>query len=386
MATTPRTKAPAAKATASAKSKGTAAKGKAAAPKAAESTAVVPSSKKPEKLLDAHTFVTFQGYATELPQDERVFEKDQVLYIISVEETADSVRYAACKADEVAAYLSDGEDAVDGGEVAHNEVRELKGSALEKAQDAYMPVTVVGHLQELMDDNSEDPIAVARALNSEIAESYFWMGGSLAIILQTGAHLKENGGEYEGEDAFNEFCQTEFGFKASKGRALARIYLTYSKLEGFDPTALGGIGWSKVSIAERFVTSENVEEVLALAAESTQNNLPMVLKEKYETAAGTTASGRAASRQVITKKTIIFKLEEAAAETVELAIKYGMTQFGIASADMMIERICSEWASEHLETKAHKEKIAAKVKVMAKQRQAAEAEKAPAKTTTKKAA
>lgn len=401
MATQTKTK-PTAKAAAPAakgKAKPATAAAKKPAAKASEGAAAKPA--KPSVVFETGTLVKFNGYRSNMDKDEVVFAEGDILYIVEVEDEAESgILYSAINAKDIAAYEED-PDSVNGGQVAPAEVSELKGSALDKAQDTYMPIVVMAPLAELLAENDGNAIEVAIGLNRAIQANYFWMGGALAQILQTGAYLKENGGDYEGEEAFNEFCQAEFAFKASKGRALARIYKTFSQIEGFDADKLASVDWSKVAIAERFVTPDNVDEVLEVAENSTQRDLAVALKQKFVAENGKTASGRGASRGAsITKKTLSFRLDEDAAETVELVIQQCMKQAGFEPGNeaLALERICMQWADEHVEADSAKKRIQSKAAKAAKAREAAAkpataapaakaatpAAKAPAKKPAKK--
>jgi hypothetical protein len=328
--------------------------------------------KAPAVLFEVGDFVKFNGYRTDVSKDEAAFEKDETLYLIEVDEQEDGVLYTAIIASDISEYETNGDENVRGGQVAPSEVSQIKGAALEKARDTYMPVVRTGKLAELLDE-TDDPIEVAVNLNHTIQETYFWLGGALAIILQQGSYLKENGGSYEGEDAFNDFCQDEFGFKASKGRDLARVYRTFSQIDGFDPASLDAVGWSKAAIAERFVTEDNVEEVIEIATDTTQRELAATLKEKYVSESGTTGSGRAASRggNKLVTKTMSFRLDEDSAETVELAINQCMKQNGIENEALALERICLEWAQDHVEAKTAAKRIQTKGNKAKKAREAA---------------
>jgi hypothetical protein len=377
---------------AAAPAKGKAAPAKAAAKKpaakASEGAAAKPA--KPTVVFEANTLVKFNGYRSNMDKDEVVFAEGDILYIVEVEDDAESgILYSAVHAKDIAAYNEDPES-VNGGQVAPAEVSELKGSALDKAQDTYMPIVIMDHLAELLAESDGNAIEAAIGLNRAIQANYFWMGGALAQVLQTGAYLKANGGDYAGEEAFNEFCQAEFAFKASKGRALARIYKTFSQIEGFDADKLASLDWSKVAIAERFVTPENVDEVLDVADNSTQRDLAVTLKQKFvNTESGKTASGRGASRGAsITKKTLTFKLDEDAAETVQLVIQQCMKQSGFepGAEGLALERILIEWADTHVEADSAKKRIQSKAAKAAKARAETAPKAAPAKAASSKVA
>lgn len=375
MATKPKTKPSTAAAKATPKNLGSKAapKGKTAA-KASEKAAK--PATKPAVILEVGTFVKFGGYRANVDKSEAIFKEGDILYIVEVDNDDTGVLYSAIPASEIAEYEQNGDDNVTGGQVAPAEVTELKGSALEKARDTFMPVVMIGKLAELMEAN-DDPIQVAIELNQNIQQTYFWLGGALARVLQVGAHLKENGGDYTGEEAFNDFCQSEFGFKASKGRQLARVYLTFSQIPNFDPSKLDAVGWSKAAIAERFVTEENVEKILDIAETTGQRELAATLKEKF-VKENVSPSGKAVSRATVQKSTLTFRLEEDAAETVKLALQQCKKQSGIEDDNLALERIMLEWANDHVEADTIKKKIASKAAKVAKTREIAAAETAAA--------
>jgi hypothetical protein len=353
------------------------AKAKAAPAKKAAEAAAKPA--KPVAVLAVGAFVKFLGYRANVTKDEAIFKADEILYLIEVGTADDkSVVYSAIKAADLGEYQDSGLDNITGGEVTPQEVAELKGTALEKATEQFTPVAIIGKLEDLLAEAEGDAIQVAVELNREIQAAYFWMGGALAKILQEGTYLKANGGQFDGEDAFNEFTNAEFAFSGSKGRALARIYTTFSKIEGFDPDRLASVDWSKVSIAEKYVTPENVDTVLEIAESSTQRELAVTLKEKFASG-NTTPSGKTASRSSIQKVTLAFKFEEDAAETVKLVIKQAMTQIGTESESLALERIMLEWAEDHVDGDTAKKRIQSKAAKVQKVRDAQAAEDAAEK-------
>lgn len=370
---------PAAKAAPKAKAP---AKGKAKATKASA------ASKPVADLLEIGAFVKFKGYANEVSDDESVFVEGDVLYIAEVDTDGDVTMYSCIPASEVSEFLENGDENVTGGQVAPSEVSEIKGGALDKAREQYMPISLVGRMEELLDEHKGDAVELADALHEDIQQSYFYMGGALAQVLKSGTYLTENGGDYEGDEAFNDFCQDHFGFKASKGRQLARIYSTFSALPDFDPEDLAGIGWSIAGKLEKYVTPENVDEVLDAAKEDgvTQRTVDAVMKEKFVDADGKSASGRSTSRggDKLVMKSMSFRLSEDSADTVEIALQQCMKQNGIESMELALERICLEWGQEHIETKTAATNLQRKANKAAKARELAAANK-PATAAKSKA-
>lgn len=358
---------------------------KKAAPKGkAKATSAAAKPKAVEKLLEVGSFVKFKGYANEVDPDEIAFKEGDTLYIAEIDSEGDGTLYSCVKADDVAEFLENGDENVTGGQVAPSEVSEIKGGALDKVRETYMPIALVGRMEELLDEHEGNAVELADALNEEIQQNYFYLGGALAKVLQDGSHLAENGGEYEGDEAWNDFCQDHFGFKASKGRQLARIYSTFSALPDFDPDNLAGIGWSIAGKLEKYVTADNVDDVLNTARDEgvTQRTVDTVMKEKFVDAEGKSASGRSTSRgEKLVTKTMTFRLSEDSADTVEIALNQCMKQNGIESMELALERICLEWGQDHIETKTAKTNITRKAAKAAKAREAAAtpAAKAPAK-------
>jgi hypothetical protein len=357
------------------------AKARATKPKAAPAAATKAAA--PATVLEVGSFAKFTGYRSALEKSEVVFAEGDTLYIVEVDDTDDGVLYSAVKAVDAGEYIEDGDENVTGGQVAASEIVELKGGALEKARDAFMPVTAIGQLAAMLEEN-DDVISVAEELNQGIQEKYFYLGGALAMVLQKGAYLKENGGDYEGEDAFGEFCQETFSFKASKGRQLARMYQTFSQIEGFDPSTLEQIGWSKAAIAERFVTEDNVDEILQLAGTVSQRELANELKTKFVAENGATASGKAAGRATIKKVSMSFSLEEDSAETVQLALDACMKQNGFENPALALERMATEWAQDRIEAPTTQKRIQTKANKAQKARDAAAKEKAAPKAAAPK--
>lgn len=357
---------------------------KAPVKKATKAAAKAPANKAPAKVIENGMFAKFTGYRSEVAADEAIFTEGDVVYIIESEETESGLLYSAIKAEDVGEFLENGDESVEGGQVAGSEVSELKGGALDKAREAFVPIVQIGRMEELLSEAGDDAIAAAVELNQQIQENYFYMGGALAMILQSGVHLVENGGEYEGEDAFNDFCQAEFGFKASKGRQLARIYATFSSIPDFEPDSLRGIGWSIAGKIEKYVTNENFEEVIEAAAapDVTQRTVDTVMREKFVEADGKSASGRATTRgEKLVTVNMSFRLSEDSAETVKIALQQFMKQRGVASEELALEGIMVEWGQEHIETKTAKQKLGARARKAAAARENKEAgtTKAPAK-------
>lgn len=325
-----------------------AAKASGKAKKADTSKAVAPA--KPVKLLEVGAFATFTGYKTDVGEDA-VFKENEKVYIVEVtpQEGDKAAVYTAVDLDSIETYLNNPEDdEVRGGEVGVNEVTPIRGEELTTLREKHVPVKLVGRMAKLLETQEGDKIAIAKGLYESAQEDYFYLGGLLAMILQDGSYLKENGGEYEGDDAFNQFCVDTFGFEQGKGRDLARIYTTMAALPNFEPAMLKKIGWSNARAIQRYVTEDNLEEVLALAEDKTQRELPMVLKERFVGETNTTPSGATATRATVKKTTLSFKLLEDAASGITMTIQAVMKATGAKDEAAALETIVMTYAQEHL--------------------------------------
>lgn len=332
------------------------------AAKAAETkTAAAP---KPVKLLEVGAFATFTGYKSEMSAEDAVFKADEKVVVVSIDnDEKTGTLYTAVRPEDYAAYLEDPENySGDGGQVAPSEVAPVKGTELIALQERFTPIKLVGRMEEILAENPDDLIAAAQDLNNAANESYFYLGGVLAKVLQEGVYLKENGGDFEGDTAFEDFCQTTFGKGQAWGRDLARIYVTFAALPNFTPEMLQGVGWSNARAIQRFVTEDNLTEIVEIAANTTQRELPAILTEKYVTEGNRTPSGAAASRGASIKKVAItFKLSEDAAQGVTMALEEVRKEKNFDNDNDALEHIIMTYASEHVASGQKQQRIAKKL-------------------------
>lgn len=324
---------------------------------------------KPEvAVLEPNTFVKFAGYVSEVAEGDQDFAKGDVLYIVGVTaaEGENPTMYDVIPASQVPAYLEDPEsEEVEGSQLVVQEVTALAGRALADAKDSYLPIPSIGKLDSIIEEADGDLIDAARGLFSDLEENSFYLGGVLAKVRREGSHLKENGGEYEGDAAWDEFCQNEFGFGGAKGGDLARQYTTFAAIEGFDPASLADIGWSKLREIQRYVTPDNVDELLDEAKNSTKRELSVKLVEKFASDGNKTAAGKTATRgggsASVKMLALTLKLPESAHEGVTMVLKEAMKTYGVNSEAEAAERIFMAWADEHIQSATKKKQIASKV-------------------------
>lgn len=322
--------------------------------------------------LEVNTFVGFTGYVSEIPENEQDFTKGDVLYIVKVMPAAgdNPTMYDVIPAAQVPLYLEDPEDEnIEGAQLIVQEVKALTGKALTDARDTYLPIPSLGKLDDIIGEADDDLVEAARGLFNDMEQNSFYLGGVLAKIRRAGMHLKENGGDYEGDAAWDEFCNGEFGFSGAKGGDLARQYTTFAAIPDFDPSKLADIGWSKLREIQRYVTEENVDELLDTARESTKRELAVVLVQKYTVEGNKTPTGAKATRgggAAVTMLPLTMKLAEDAHAAVIMALAEAMKVYGVGTQAEAFERIIVAWADEHVQSATKKKQIASKVDAAAK--------------------
>ena len=364
-----------------------------AAPKArAKKASEAPAEKKTKPAteivsLEPSTFVKFSGYVNETAEEDQTFQKGDVLFIVGVVEATDEspLLYECIRAGDVDAYQQNPEDEnIEGQQLAVQEVQALSGRALQDANESYLPIPSVGDLEQIIEDAGGDLVLASQTVFGQIEQSFFYLGGILAKIKREGAFLVENGGSYEGEDAWNEFCTENFQFSGAKGGDLARLYTTFAAVPGFEPSLMNDIGWSKVREIQRFVTEDNYMELLEDARNLTRSELKATLTTKYVDETGRTPSGAVASRpgggNAIKTLTLHFKLVEDVAAGVQLALDEAVKHYGVENHSQALERIMFEWAEEHVASATKQKRITSKIE------KASKAAKTEAKAPKQKAA
>ena len=340
-------------------------KAKKVSTKAAETKAVA----KPEvALLAPNTFAKFAGYVSEVAENEQDFAKGDTLYVIGVvaAEGENPTMYEVIPASQVPAFIADPEDEnIEGSQLVVQEVAALGGKALNDAKEAFLPIPSIGKLDSIIEEADGDLLEAARGLFSDLEENSFYLGGVLAKVRREGSHLKENGGDFEGDAAWDEFCQGEFGFGGAKGGDLARQYTTFAAIPEFDPSSLADIGWSKLREIQRYVTEDNVDELLDTAKNSTKRELSVKLVEKFASEDNKTAAGKSATRgggsASVKMLALTLKLPEESHTAVTMALTEAKKVYGVNTDAEALERIIVAWADEHVQSATKKKQITSKV-------------------------
>lgn len=317
-----------------------------AAPAKKASVKEAPEAKKPPVKFEVGQVLEFKGYAN--PDTNGKFAPGDRLVLVQKNKDKESgqMEYGCVLESEYDAYKKDSES-VDGEILVKGEFKAVAGKAVAKVQEK-VDITLVGSMKKLLKGHSA--IEVAENLRTEIGEKFFYFGGALAKIYYEQEYVKA--GYNDPKNGWDLFCQEKFEFSGRKGLYFASIYQTFSRIPGFDPQRLGSVGWSKAAELARYVTAENVDELITLAENTPIAHLKGELRKKYAEN-NVTASGKVASRggSSGSKVTLRFQYHGDQAEFINFALDEAKKHFGVSDDAQALEAIISAWANETLDTK-----------------------------------
>lgn len=325
--------------------KGGAKPGKASAPKAKAEKA--PNFKEGQSL-------EFLGYTN--ANDEPVYQPGDRIVFISTEKNSDNqfVLNTVKEAD-YEAYKADPEDEdVAGDQVFPAEVKKAEKLAV----DPYaFQLVHVGKLDEILEQNDNDPLAAYTATREAAEESFFYMGGFIAELYKD-RKFREYG-DYEDETdgdkvkhgtGWAKFARDQLDMDARKAHASMQVYRRFSAIPGFDPATIGagsGLGWVKLQLMANTVTADNVEELIERAKDTPVEEFREVIRTEY--VADREAQGTARQSAPKVKRVAFnFKLFEDQGEGVKLVFDTAKKETGITDENQLLERIVMEWARDHL--------------------------------------
>jgi hypothetical protein len=180
--------------------------------------------------------------------------------------------------------------------------------------------------------SEQDALDAAKALVTQVEETYFTLGGVLAHIYYEGI-FKSVG--YTGKRGFAEYVEKELGVQYRKAMYLIDIYVHFRKL-GVDERRLTEIGWSKAKELTKYATPENFDELIELAGTKTREELVEHLRETMVDAEGVNPDR-------VRRLTLKFQLFQDQGETVTRALDEAKQRVGNDSPEQALEYICAEW-------------------------------------------
>ena len=148
------------------------------------------------------------------------------------------------------------------------------------------------------------------------------------------------------------FVENELKVGYRKAMYLIKGYGAWNKY-GLTQEDFTAIGWTKAIQISDVMDSENAQELVELAKESSVNELKETIKESYVPEGKDT-------REVVKKVTFKFRLVEDQAATIQDYLEMAASQLEEKKLDAVFEHIVSEWATEHLDVSAMKKRGKAK--------------------------
>lgn len=290
--------------------------------------------------------VEFVGYADD---NEGSFSPGDLLYVLEIEGGKDDKLYSVIPASEVDRYQED-EASVDGEQLVAAEFKAFTGSKTlsMRKEEATLPAFVaVGEMKKYL---KGDLIEQAQKLDGSAAKSLFYLGGVLSAIYRN-RDLWARNGATSGKSGWKEFCEENFGFGNRKADYCINIYHAYSAIPNFDVSRLADVQWSKVAKLASYVTADNYEELLDLAASDgmTYLKLDAVLLSDYTTD-GKTPSGKTATRDSgkVAVTRFNFTLYEGNAGVVQDILEAAKAHYGTEDLNEVFLNIITDFGKEIL--------------------------------------
>ncbi len=340
-----------------------------------------------EKEVAVGSFVRFLGYADDVPENERMLEKDADYEVLELTEagyvvTFDNPDFDAKKkvnADsnpktlETEVFKTEATlvDAPEGAVAAPTatvtkiksgktpkvpaavvkEPKAPKVKAVKEPKPPKAPKVVVDKdaLPELtaeqedadvlaIVEESTDLVTTAQELEGNIGKNEYHLGGVLYHIKKSGAY-KELNEAYKENAGFAAFTKDYLNVDYRKAMNLIDIYVTFSQLGIENPAErVSQIGWTKASKITPSLREEGAvaEDLLTLAQENTSADLSLAIKEQTTHVGGTKGTP-------VKKVTIKLRYFEAEASTIMMAISTAKNAQSLADDEAALAFIIDEW-------------------------------------------
>lgn len=230
--------------------------------------------------------------------------------------------------------------------------------AEKKAAVKSEPEPEVDKYSDLEDEDAEVLALIGESSASEVAEMIAEMHvGQQVTDYNLGGliyHLRKSK-EYQSLDpryaqkadprsgqksGFALFLEEHARIGYRKAMNLVEIYYYFTRA-GLGSEAVAQIGWTKASKIAGVITSENADELVALASEKTVTDLVNEVNSTYKE----TSESVTRRRKIV----ISFKLYEDSAVTVRNILERAGAALSLDKPEELFERIVSEWALQNLE-------------------------------------
>lgn len=188
-----------------------------------------------------------------------------------------------------------------------------------------------------------DALQAAKDLIAQTEETFFTLGGVLAHIYHEGLFTQANNAQGQPYENFASYVEGELNLQYRTAMQHIDIYTKFTAAN-VDETVLTQISWTKARELARAVTTENVEELIAFAAEHTREEVIEHVKTNFVNADGR-GSGTGAAREKVQKTDFKFRLFGDQAVTAQAALDAAKERAGTDDPNAAFHLMVTEWAS-----------------------------------------
>ncbi len=338
--------------------------------------------------VEVGNFVTFLGYGADVPEKERMLEKDSAYEVIELtdggyvvkfdnpdfddkkkvdaknnpatletEVFTNEVALAATPADAVAAPVAKATKikagktpkvpapAVTKEKVVKEKVakapKEPKAPKVKADPDALPDLTAEQEDADVLAivNESEDLVATAQDLEGNIGKNEYHLGGVLFHIKKSKSYQALNEA-YKENAGFAAFTKDYLNIDYRKAMTLIDIYVTFSQLGVENPAdRVAAIGWSKAAKITKPMQEEGakVEDLLQLAEENSSVDLSIAIKEQT-THVGSTKG------EPVKRVTVKFRFFEETGTSIMAIIHAAKAQQSLATDEEALAFILDDWS------------------------------------------
>lgn len=186
------------------------------------------------------------------------------------------------------------------------------------------------HVHEIENLSKKDALERIEAVQEQLDESYFILGGLLSKV--------QAEGWFKPHKNLEAFVEAEYGFSGRKARYCIEIYEKLGEL-ALPIAQFKGVGWTKMRMLVRVLTKENAEDWAKAATEHSKGEL-----EKLVRAAVAKSGNQMASTSNATHRKV-FKLHDDQIETINAAIEKVKKDTGTECDAVALEYICIDFQS-----------------------------------------
>jgi hypothetical protein len=192
-------------------------------------------------------------------------------------------------------------------------------------------VNIVSEIENMAEDAA---ISSAKDLLESVDETYFKLGGVLALI-QTKSYW-----EGHGHDSFKAFINAEYGLQYRKAMYLIQIYNDLVE-SGVAWEKVQGLGWTKLKELSPILNNDNVDALVEKA--QTMTVLELIEYIKSLKTPGTAPEMPEAPSSPIT--TLTFKVHTDQKEVIRATVDKAKEDYGTEYDAVALEHICQSYAT-----------------------------------------